>query len=518
MARVSHKALFEKLRDTTVIAKCELYARWTLPQLMADVSTTRGKTAVTVERDYQEMGAILVNHLATKLARLLFPTAHPFFRIQPSKELEALAQQNGVAPDQVQAGLARLEMTAAKRVFLNSGYAQLILALKHLIVTGNVLVYRDAKTAKCSAYGLQSFAVRRDGQGNLLDCVLREFTYVEALDTKTRQMLRAAARDRYSRPEQQVEIYTRVHRVMKDAGPVMEVSQEIDTYPIGETSSYPEHMCPWFIPTWSLITGEHYGRGMIEDYAGGFASLSDLSEGAALYTIEVLRVIHLVGVGGGADIDDLRDAETGEYVRGDGDSVKAMESGDATKLQQVESKLDRVFARLAKAFMYGGNTRDAERVTAYEIQVEAQEAENALGGVYSALSQGLQVPLAHTLSIEAAPDTLAGLIDGTLKLDVIAGIPALGRTSDVQNLMMAAQEVATVVPITQMDSRISPTKVVDMVMAGRSVDTEAIFYTKEEQAQIAAAQQQQQQGQQQMLAAESLGEAAQQLNTMQGTA
>ena len=138
--------------------------------------------------------------------------------------------------------------------------------------------------------------------------------------------------------------------------------------------------------------------------------------------------------------------------------------------------------------------------------------------MYSALSQGLQVPLAHTLSIEAAPDTLAGLIDGTLKLDVIAGIPALGRTSDVQNLMMAAQEVATVVPITQMDSRISPTKVVDMVMAGRSVDTEAIFYTKQEQAQIAAAQQQQQQGQQQMLAAESLGEAAQQLNTMQGTA
>ena len=518
MAKVSHKALFEKLRDTTVLAKCELYAKWTLPQLMADVSTTRGKTSVVVERDYQEMGAILVNHLATKLARLLFPTAHPFFRIQPSKALEALGAKNGVDPAQIQAGLARLEMDAAKRVFLNSGYAQLILALKHLIVTGNVLVYRDSTTARCSAYGVQSFSVRRDGRGNMLDCVLREFTYVEALDTRTQELLRAADRTKYSRPEQQVEIYTRIHRVMKDAGPVMEVSQEIDTYPIGEPSSYPEHMCPWFIPTWSLITGEHYGRGMIEDYAGGFASLSDLSEGAALYTIEILRVIHLVGMAGGTDIDDLRAAETGEYVRGDGNTVVAMESGDSAKLLQVENKIASVFGRLAKAFMYGGNTRNAERVTAYEIQMEAQEAENALGGVYSALSQGLQVPLAHTLSIEAAPQSLAGMIDGSLKLDVIAGIPALGRTSDVQNLMMAAQEVATVVPIAQMDSRISPTKIVDMVMAGRSVDTEAIFYSKEEQAQIAAATQQQQQGQQQMLQAESLGDAAQQLNTMQGTA
>jgi len=516
MARISHKALFEKLRDTTVIAKCEQYAHWTLPQLMADISETRGVTSIGVERDYQEMGAILVNHLATKLARLLFPTSNPFFRVQASKELEKLSADNGVAPNQLQAGLARLEMDAAKRVFLNSGYAQLILALKHLIVTGNVLIYRDAKNAQCTSYGIQSFAVRRDGRGRLMDCVLREYTYVEALDEALQQTLRSADKGRYSRPEQQVAIYTRVHRRMTENGSVMEITQEIDNTPVGEMSSYPEHLSPWFIPTWSLITGEHYGRGLIEDYAGGFASLSDLSEGAALYTIEMMRVIHLVGAGGGTDIDELRDADTGEYVRGDAQSVQAMESGDAGKLQQVETKIDRVFSRLAKAFMYGGNTRDAERVTAYEIQVEAQEAENALGGVYSALSQGLQVPLAHTLCTEVAPAALAGIIAGDLKLDVIAGIPALGRTSDVQNLMMASQEIATVLPVAQMDPRISPTKVVDMVLAGRSVDTEAVFYTEAEQQQIQAAQAQAQQGQNQLMQSATLSDAAQQLNTMQG--
>lgn len=196
MAKVSHKSLFEKLRDTTVISKCELYARWTLPQLMADVSTTGGTRAVTVERDYQEMGAILVNHLATKLARLLFPTSNPFFRVQPSKELEAIGTKAGIPANTVQAALARLEMDAAKRVFLNSGYAQLILALKHLIVTGNVLIYRDKKNSKCCAYGIQSFAARRDGQGNLLDCVLREFTFVEALDDALQQALRSASKER----------------------------------------------------------------------------------------------------------------------------------------------------------------------------------------------------------------------------------------------------------------------------------------------------------------------------------
>lgn len=516
MARISHKALFEKFRDTTIVAKCEQYAHWTLPQLMADVSHTRGQTAAIVERDYQEMGAILVNHLATKLARLLFPTSNPFFRVEASKSLTETALNKGVAPEQLQAGLARLEMNAAKRIFLNSGYAQLILALKHLIVTGNVLIQRDSKNAKCIAYGLHSFAVRRDGQGRMMDCVLREFTYVEALDYELQKTLRAADRERYSRPEQQIEVYTRIHRKVTPTGSVMEITQEIDNTPVGEASSYPEHLCPWFVPTWSLIPGEHYGRGLIEDYAGGFATVSDLSEGAALYTIEMMRVIHLVGAGGGTDIDDLRNADTGEYVRGDADSVKAAESGDALKLEKVELKIERVFARLAKAFMYGGNTRDAERVTAYEIQVEAQEAENALGGVYSALSQGLQVPLAHTLCTETAPDALAGIIAGDLKLDVIAGIPALGRTSDVQNLMMASQEIATVLPVTQLDQRISPTKVVDMVFAGRSVDTEALFYSPEEQQKLKAAQEQAQQGQNELLQSATLSDAAQQLNTMQG--
>lgn len=515
---ISHKALFSKLRDETVICKSTDYAHWTLPQLMADFTSTGGRGQVVVERDYQEMGALLTNHLASKLARLLFPTANPFFRVAASAEIERIAAEAGVAPDAMQSGLARLEMDAARRLFLNSSYAQLTLALKHLIVTGNVLIHRDSANAKCTTFGLQSFAIRRDGRGTPLDIVLREFTYVEALPEEVQNTLKSKDRVRYSRPEQQVEVYTRIQRKIKEGTVGHEVTEEVDTTKVGEGSWYPEHLCPWFSPTWSIIPGEHYGRGMVEDYAGGFAKLSDMSESAALYSVEMMRVVHLVSAASGTDIDDLAKAETGEYIRGDANSVAAHESGDAVKLQQASAEIDRTFTRLAKAFMYQGNTRDAERVTAYELQLEAQEAENALGGVYSSLSQGLQVPLAHVLMVEAKPDVLAGLISGDVKLDVIAGIPALGRTSDVQNLMMASQEIAAVVPITQLDSRISPTKVVDMIMHGRSVDTEAIYYTKKEQAEIAQAQQEAAQGQQQMMQAAGVADATSQLNQLQGAA
>lgn len=512
--RISHKALFEKMRDDTAITKAVQYAHWTLPQLMADFNTVRGNGSVIVERDYQEMGALLVNNLATKLAAILFPTSHSFFRVHASDAIREAARQTGVQDEEFTSALAKLEMDARSRLFLNASYAQLILAIRHLIVTGNVLIYRDSAAAKCTTYGMQSFSIRRDGQGHMLDCVLREFTYVEALDESVQQVLRASNKAAYSRPEQMVEVYTRIHRQTRNGTQGYAVSQEVDTVAVGDGGWYPTHLCPWLAPTWSLIAGEHLGRGMVEDYAGGFAKLSDLSEAHALYSIEMMKVIHLVGSASGADIDDFASAETGEYIRGDAEAIKAHESGDALKIEQVSRDIERVFGRLAKAFMYTGNTRDAERVTAYELQRDALEAETTLGGTYSTLSDSLQIPLAHLLSVEAKPELLAGILTDEVKLDVTAGIPALGRSSDVQNILMAAQEIAGVAPIAQLDKRIDPKRVVNVILAGRSVDPATLFYSKEEQAQIQAAEQQVAQGQQALLEASTVAAQAEQLGAL----
>jgi hypothetical protein len=227
--------------------------------------------------------------------------------------------------------------------------------------------------------------------------------------------------------------------------------------------------------------------------------------------IEAMRVINLVSGTAGTDIDDIANAETGEYLRGDPEAVKAHETGDAQKMAIASQAIEELFGRLAKAFMYQANTRDAERVTAYELQRDAQEAENTLGGAYSMLSTATQIPLAHILLVETHGSMLPGLIDGSIKLDITAGIPALGRTGDVQNLLMASQEVAAVAPITQMDKRISLPKVVDMIMSGRSVDTSTIYYSEEEQAANMQAEMQAQQGMQQLQAS---AQAAQQLEQM----
>lgn len=477
----THEALFNKFRDDIVINRCEQYAKWSIPYLMADITQVGRSGRVLVERDFQEIGALLVNNLAAKLASILFPTQYPFFQASASPEFEAAAREHGFTADSLKAAFAQMEMEANKRLFINSGYAQLILALKHLIVTGNVLIYRDAASGKLTTYGLQSFSVRRDGTGEMLDCVLREYTTVEALPETLQAALRAQQPSRYSRPEQVVTKYTRIHRGIRKGVVGYEVSQEVDSLPVGDVSWYPKNLSPWMCPTWVLIPGEHYGRGMVEDYAGGFAQLSSLSEASALYAIEIMRVVNLVGSGSGGDLDDLANSETGEWIRGNPNDISAHEAGDAPKLAQVEARIDTAVVRLSKAFMYQGATRQAERVTAYELHRDAQEAELTLGGVYSTLSGGVQVPLAYLLMIEVSADAMIGLITGELVPDVTAGIPALGRAADVQNLLLAAQEIAAVLPIVQLDPRIDPARVTDVILAGRSIDTKTLFFTPEQQ-------------------------------------
>ena len=178
----------------------------------------------------------------------------------------------------------------------------------------------------------------------------------------------------------------------------------------------------------------------------------------------------------------------------------------------MEAQIEGVVARLSKAFMYtGAAPRDAERVTAYELELAAQEAEYALGGVYSTLSGGIQVPMAHLLLVEVSDIALPGIISGDLEPDITAGIPALGRSSDVQNLLMATQELGAVLPVVQLDNRINPKKVVDIILAGRSIDQTTLFYTPEEQQANAEAAMAEQAAQQNLALAGTLAEQGDQL-------
>lgn len=511
MDHISHQSLFLKYRDDSVIIKCRRYAHWTLPQLMVDVCLSLRATAAVVERDFQEIGALLVNNLGAKLASLLFPSSRPFFKIEVSPTLAQHARDKGKSSAEVNAGLAKMEMAASQKLFLNASYNQLVLAIKHLIVTGNVLIHRDAKQKRTTCYGLQSFSTRRDGRGQLLDLIIKETTSFAGLSKEFQTVLRAKHPVRFlgdAAMDTSVDVYTRVKRETTSSGNVIFVeSQEIERLPVGTPAKHPEHLCPWSVPTWSIIAGEHYGRGLVEDFAGGFAKLSDASEALALYSISAMKFVNLVAPGQGANIDELQAAETGEYVQGTKDTVNVFEAGDARKIEAMGAQIEATFGNLARAFMYKGNTRNAERVTMFELQQDAMEANTVLGGTYSSLAETMQIPMAHVLLTETEPGVLQGIISGDVKLNLMAGIPALGRAADVQNIIAATADASAVVGVLkQLDRRIDTAKLLDVIYAGQSVDTSVFFLSDSEINKLDSALKQEQQGIQQIENTQSLAD------------
>lgn len=480
----TYESLYDDYKDDSALLKTEDYAKWSLPSIYADPDLRNGLRQ-PVARDYQSVGAVLSNHLASKLAAILFPATQSFFRIDSSVGAQAMATALSVTAQQVGSALASLENEAYRRIFLKSSYHQLVHAMKLLIVTGNTLLYRDSDTGNNHAYSMRQYSMLRDGSGKVLDIVLKERIAIGSLP----QSLAPTFNGR--KLSDNVCLYTRIKRESRPVSDVFVVTQEVEGHSLDNRSEYPEAICPYIPITWNLVTGETYGRGLIEDYAGDFAKLSELSEALALYEIEACRVLHLAAPGSGADVDSMAQEESGAWVSAKPGDVAVYEAGDYNKIQALSADLERIFQRLSPSFLYVVNQRQAERVTAEEIRQNAQEAEAALGGVYSSIADSLHIPLAHILCWEVNPDFIQELLSGGLTLSVLTGVAALGRTADIDKLVQASQILAVVMPVlTQSSKRFDPERIIEKVLLGVGLNPDDYSYTEEELAKQAATPQQ----------------------------
>ena len=92
--------------------------------------------------------------------------------------------------------------------------------------------------------------------------------------------------------------------------------------------------------------------------------------------------------------------------------------------------------RLQFAFMLNTSVqRNNDRVTATEINYVSKELDDSLGGLYSLLSQELQLPLINRLMFQMEKKkALPNLPKDSIRPKIVTGLEALGRSSDLQRL------------------------------------------------------------------------------------
>lgn len=481
----SLKTLFDKYRDDNLLNKLENYALWTIPSVFPKEESLNNYQNKQIEYDCQSIGAGLVNRLATKLASTLFPANTSFFKIEINNEIKALFDERQIE------NIIELENKACARLFLNASYAQLVQAMRLLIITGDILLYRVAESMR--VYSLRDYSLKRNQLGEVMDIIIQEHKYWSELPEEVKLVVGAKPTD------DKMKIYTRVQLQRKGAHKFWKVTQEINGRDIGTDVVYPDKLCPYLPVTWNFVNGDNYGRGYVEDYAADLYKVSRLSEALADYQFESLRVVYLVNPQGQFDTESAESAGTGEFISGDATMVTAFEAGDAGKIQQIMLNIGEIEQRLNVAFMYTGNTREAERVTAYEISQNAQEAENVLGGVYSQLSQNMHLPLAYLLLNEENEFIIHDINRQNLSLSILTGLQALSRSSESQALTIASSALNAILPAFTslgLGAKWNIDAIAEMVLNSHGVNVTALQYTEEELLKIQQAQQQQAQAQQ----------------------
>jgi hypothetical protein len=254
----------------------------------------------------------------------------------------------------------------------------------------------------------------------------------------------------------------------------------------------------WRFLTWNLKDGNNYGTGLVEDYAADFASLSTLSQAQITGAVLASEFRWLINPSGMTKVEDFQNSENGSALPGMEGDVALVANSKPGDLQVVGSVVQDYIGRIGRGFLLGSAaTRQAERVTAEEIRMQAQELETSFGGTYSSIAVGMQLPLAAWL-LRNVNLTVKGT---KLKLAIITGLDALSRSGDLDSLRAALNDLAQLGLIKQQVPELNSRAITSAILAGHGVPAAKYLLSEE---QVAA---QQQAAQQQAINAQTSAEA-----------
>lgn len=408
------------------ISRCELYASYTLPKICPPDNYDQNSHELS--HDFQALGAQATNHLSNKIMLASFAPSRPFFRADPDDNVAKQLAEAQISEAKVAEVLSQIEKNAVRKLDQLAMRPKLYEVIKHLIITGNVLLMLDEKSPR--VLGLKKYVVRRSASGEVVEIIIGDRVRVDELSPGVQRAIRE------KRPEVEVNHYRWIRR---DKSGDYRLTQWVDGEQLPENfnGKWPEQKLPFRVLTWDLSDGADYGTGLVEDYRADFAALSALSRAQVVGAILASEFRWLVNPAGLTRPEDLALSENGSALPGSAGDIELVQSGKSADLQVTLSISTEYVNRIGRGFLMGGQlVRNAERVTAEEIRLLANELETALGGAYSRLAVDIQLPMAHWLLSQI--DLPADGIQPT----VVTGLDALSRTGDLEELKALFADLA----------------------------------------------------------------------------
>ena len=423
------KSIYEKLSQFRVpfIQRAEEAAKYTIPALMPPVHSKGMSGYDELYQPYQSLGSRGVNSLAANLLMTLLPPNQGFFRlIIDPKAREELGDDQVIS--EVEQSLGRVEEVVRRELEVEAYRPAVHEALRLLIVTGNALV-QITKEGDMRTFRLDNYVVQRSPTGQVRKIVIKEKVHVDTLEP---EMLEALRRD--PGLDSMADLFTCVK--YDAASRKYNVHQTVEEVEVpGSRKTFAPEELPYLALRFTRVTGEDYGRSFVEEHIGDIRSLEGLSQAILEGAAASAKVLFLVSPNGTTKARTLAQSSNGAIVQGSANDVSVLQVGKHADMQVALATIGTIKDRLSKSFMITTDLfRDAERVTAVEIQAIIRQVEKTLGGLFSLLSTEFQLPLIKIILNNLQKTKQIPKLPKDVHPTIVVGVDAIGRAAELEKL------------------------------------------------------------------------------------
>ena len=423
------------------------------------------KSAKILSTPWQSVGAKGVVTLAAKLQLALVPVNTSFFKLQVNDAM--LGQVDPKVRTELDLSFAKIERTIMDSIAASDDRVIIHQALKHLVVSGNALVFMGKDGLKL--FPLHRYVLERDGNGNVIEIVTKEKISKKLLpdfEAELTPQPNAPGQDG-EKDSEDVDVYTHVRR---DNNRFL-WHQEVNDKVIPKSmSKAPVETTPWLPLRFNTLDGEPYGRGRVEEFMGDLKSLESLSQAICEGSAAAAKVVFVVSPSSTTKPATLAAAGNGAIVQGRPDDIGVVQVGKQADFATAYQMIQTLEKRLSEAFLIL-SVRQSERTTAEEVRMTQMELEQQLGGLFSVLTTEFLVPyLNRKLSVFQKTGEIPKIPKGIVNPTIVAGVNALGRGQDRESLGQFLTTISQTMGPEATQQYINPEEVIKRLAVAQGID------------------------------------------------
>ena len=450
----------------------------TLPYLVIDDLTQRGGKQ-NLKQPWQSVGAKAVVTLAAKLMLAILPPQTSFFKLQVRDD-KLGEELDPTMRSELDLSFSKMERMIMDYIAASNDRVVVHQALKHLIVSGNALIFMGKDGLK--HFPLQRYVVNRDGNGNVIEIVTKELISRKVLGLELPIPVPNSPGDdghKTGSEDDDVEVYTCVKLDERSGRWVWHQEAEDIVLP-NSRSTAPKSASPWLVLRFNTVDGEDYGRGRVEEFLGDLRSLNGLSQALVEGASVASKVIFLVSPSATTKPQTLSKAGNGAIIQGRPEDVGVVQVGKTADFATAAQLAQQIEKRILEAFLVM-NVRDAERVTAEEVRMTQLELEQSLGGLFSLLTVEFLIPyLNRILLVLQRNNEIPKLPKDLVRPKIVAGVNALGRGQDRESLTQFITTITQTLGPEALLKFIDPSEAIKRLAAAQGIDVLNLVNTPEQ--------------------------------------